>query len=88
MFNGDLKLSTRLNVSSGVYALQALNSANSKSADLLVVTENGLVQLFRAKANRPPLLTNPRADESPKSVQLQRLGARCEKDEVMSAWNC
>ena len=82
LFNGDLKLSTRLNVLSGVYALQALNSANGKSADLLVVTENGLVQLFRAKANRPPLLTNPRADESQNLYNFSVSVQDVEKDEV------
>ncbi|MBK8986096.1 MAG: PQQ-binding-like beta-propeller repeat protein [Chloroflexi bacterium] len=61
---GNPTLATRLNVLSGVHSLKALQSASRQSADLLVVTENGLVQLFRAKENRPPLLTHPRVDQS------------------------
>ena len=82
LFAGDLTLSTKLNVLSGVYALEPLKSANRQSADLLVVTENGLVQLFRAKENRPPLLTNARVDESQGRYNFSIAVQDVERDEV------
>ncbi|MCB8985040.1 MAG: PQQ-binding-like beta-propeller repeat protein [Ardenticatenaceae bacterium] len=82
LYSGDLTLSTKLNVLSGVYALKPLKSANRQSADLLVVTENGLVQLFRAKENRPPLLTNARVDESQGRYNFSVSVQDVERDEV------
>lgn len=49
-------------LSSGVFALTALRRDNRQNADLIVVTENGVIQLFRTKENRPPLLTNPQVE--------------------------
>ncbi|MBK6712104.1 MAG: hypothetical protein IPG51_17485 [Chloroflexi bacterium] len=40
------------------------------------------MQLFRAKANRPPLLTNPRADESQNLYNFSVSVQDVEKDEV------
>ncbi len=54
-----------LNLTSGVFALTALRRGLENRADLLVVTENGEVQLFSAQENRPPLLTNPTTEVSP-----------------------
>ena len=82
LYSASLNLSTRLNVLSGVYALKPLKSASQQSADLLVVTENGLVQLFRAKENRPPLLTNPRVDESQGRYNFSISVQDVERDEV------
>lgn len=49
-------------LSSGVFALTALRRDDRQNADLIVVTENGVIQLFRTKENRPPLLTNPQVE--------------------------
>lgn len=51
-----------LELSSKVLALTAMRRESEQESDLLAVTENGLVQLFRAQENWPPLLTNPRTD--------------------------
>lgn len=48
-----------LDLGSSVFALTGLKREAGQKSDLLVVTENGRVQLFRAQPNRPPLLTNP-----------------------------
>ena len=49
-------------LSSGVFAMTVLRRSGQQNADLIAVTENGLIQLFRAKENRPPLLTNPQVE--------------------------
>lgn len=53
------KLIDEIDLFSGLFALTVLRRDNSQTADLLFITENGLVQLYRAQENRPPLLTNP-----------------------------
>jgi hypothetical protein len=50
-----------LELASPVFALMTLNRDISQTPDLLVITTNGLVQLFREQENHPPLLTNPQA---------------------------
>jgi hypothetical protein len=49
-------------LSSGVFALTVVRRDDRQNADLIAVTENGVIQLFRAKENRPPLLTNPQVE--------------------------
>ena len=49
---------------SSIFALSVLNREASQAPDLLAITENGLVQLFREQENRPPLLTNPVVEAS------------------------
>ena len=53
------KLVDEIDLFSGLFVLTVLRRDNSQTADLLFITENGLVQLYRAQENRPPLLTNP-----------------------------
>lgn len=48
-----------LKLSSAVFGLSALRREVSQSPDVLAITENGLVQLFREQENRPPLVTDP-----------------------------
>lgn len=50
-----------LQLDSSVFALTTLGRDASQSPDLLAITDNGMVQLFREQENRPPLLTNPAA---------------------------
>jgi outer membrane protein assembly factor BamB len=76
---------TRLDVLSGVHTLAAVRSTTTDSNDLLVVTENGLVQLFRAKENHPPLLTEPRVDLMPDVYHFSVAVQDVEQDEV-SVW--
>ena len=49
-------------LSSGVFDLMVMHRNGLLPADLVAVTENGLIQLFRAQENRPPLLTNPQVE--------------------------
>ena len=49
-------------LASGVFSLALLRRVSSQSPDLLTVTQNGLVRLFREEENRPPLLTQPRVE--------------------------
>lgn len=53
------RLDLQLNVASSVHQLTTLNRLPNRSPDLLVITQNGLVQFFREQENHPPLLTNP-----------------------------
>jgi len=49
-------------LASGIFYLALLERASSQSPDLLAVTQNGVVRLFREEENRPPLLTQPRIE--------------------------
>ena len=49
-------------LASGLFHLALLERASDQSPDLLAVTQNGLVRLFREEENRPPLLTQPRIE--------------------------
>ncbi len=44
---------------SGIFDMTVVRNDDEQNANLIAVTENGLVQMFRATENRPPLLTNP-----------------------------
>jgi outer membrane protein assembly factor BamB len=67
------RLALQLNVGSSVYDLTLLERIASQTPDLLVITQNGLIQLFREQENRPPLLTHPtvRLEEGLYSIGVQ-----------------
>ena len=48
-----------LSLTSSVFDVALLKRTSRQSPDLLAVTQNGLVRLFREEENRPPLLTKP-----------------------------
>jgi hypothetical protein len=54
-------LQSEIDLFSGVHSINALQRGPTQRADLLFLTENGLVLLFRTQENRPPLLTKPAA---------------------------
>lgn len=54
--------SVHLSSSSSVFGLAGVQRAEAQEAQLLVITDNGVVQLYEAKPNRPPLLVDPRVD--------------------------
>lgn len=56
------KLIAELDLFSSVFNLTSLQRGNNQNPDLLFITENGLVQLYRAQDNRPPLLTSPEVE--------------------------
>lgn len=61
--DGDVSLQP-LRLGSGIFFVGALTTGNQQSG-LIVVTNNGVVQLFRIQPNRAPLLINPRAEVRP-----------------------
>lgn len=54
-----------LEFSSAIFAVDSLDREASPIPDLLVVGENGLIQLLRNSENRPPFLTNPVVNAEP-----------------------
>ncbi len=53
---------TLLELSSSVFALDSIQRANNQSPDLMTISDNGIVQLYREQENRPPFLTKPVAE--------------------------
>ena len=49
-------------LSSGVFTMAMMRRAGQQTGDLVVLTENGVIQQFRTTENRPPLLTNPQVE--------------------------
>jgi hypothetical protein len=56
------ELLSSLNLGSPIVYLTALRSDPEQQAELVVITNNGGVKLFRAQPNRPPLLYNPQTE--------------------------
>jgi hypothetical protein len=52
----------QLDLGSEVFHITALRRPPDLQAELLAVSENGVVQLFRSLANRPPLLIDPETE--------------------------
>ncbi|VAW29734.1 hypothetical protein MNBD_CHLOROFLEXI01-1012, partial [hydrothermal vent metagenome] len=62
LYDYQTELIDKISLSSGVFKMVIMHRADQQNGDLVVLTENGVVQQFRAKENRPPLLTNPQAN--------------------------
>ncbi len=62
-----------LPLDSSVFDLALLKRTSQQSPDLLTITQNGLIRLFREEENRPPLLTHPQleAEQGQYSVAVQ-----------------
>jgi len=71
-----------LELSSSIFTLSTLERDVSQTLDLLTVTENGLVQLFREQENRPPLLTEPVAELDQGQYSISVAINDVERDEV------
>lgn len=71
-----------LELSSGVFDMAILNRQLSQTPDLLVVTDNGLVQLYREQENRPPLVTNPRVEMEQDQYSISVTVRDVENDDV------
>ena len=76
------ELVDRLDLGSSVFALTVLQRENSQKSDLLSITQNGVVQLFRVQENRPPLLTNPEVDANQGRYNLVVSVNDAEQDDV------
>jgi len=71
-----------LPLASGVFHVALLKRASSQSPDLLTITQNGLVRLFREEENRPPLLTQPGVESEGGQVTIGVQVADVENDAV------
>lgn len=64
-----------LPLASGVFSVSLLKRASSQSPDLLAITQNGLLRLYREEENRPPLLTQPTVEaEQGQSAGVYTIG--------------
>lgn len=85
-----------LPLASGAFDLALLKRTSRQSPDLLAITQNGLIRLFREEENRPPLLTHPQVemDQNQFSIGIQvedvesdSVAVQLElRDEVNNVW--
>jgi hypothetical protein len=57
-------------LNSPVYALVELQRGEGRPAELVAISDLGVVQLFEAKPNRPPLLVNPQTSVQADNYQV------------------
>jgi hypothetical protein len=71
-----------LSLKSNFAFLSFLKRASSQSPDLLAITQNGLIRLFREEENRPPLLTEPRIEVDQSQIGFSIFVTDVENDSV------
>ena len=71
-----------LNLASDVYHISAFPATAEQQAELIAVTTTGKIQLFRSRANRPPLLINPRTEVSQGRYNINLGVVDVENDQV------
>jgi hypothetical protein len=87
---GDVRLITadgekiwdELNLDSEVVAVSAIGRLPDLQADLVAITDNGIVRLFQSSANRPPLLVNPQTEVSEGNYSISVSVIDVEEDPV------
>lgn len=52
-----------LSLNSSLFNVSFLKRSSSQSPNLLAITQNGIIRMFREEENRPPLLIFPRVEE-------------------------
>jgi hypothetical protein len=80
----------QLSLGSSVFRLAGVRLAEGEHPRLVTLTQNGVVQLFEAKPNRPPLLVEPEIDAGPGQYVVRVGVIEEEADEVLIAletWN-
>ncbi len=82
LFSQTPELISELALSSSAFGLGVLCRDVEQKSDLVVITDNGLAQLFRAQENRPPLLTSPSVDVRPGQYNLTVAVRDVEQDAV------
>lgn len=82
LYTSETRLWDSLNLNSGVLWLGGLRLAVDQEAQLVVITDNGVVQMFEAKPNRPPLLVNPQVEVGPGRYVVRLSVIEEEGDEV------
>lgn len=67
------RLILQLPLASSTFDLALLKRTSRQSPDLLTITHNGLIRLFREEENRPPLLSHPEieAEQGQFSIGIQ-----------------
>ncbi|HSM57823.1 MAG TPA: PQQ-binding-like beta-propeller repeat protein [Candidatus Sulfomarinibacteraceae bacterium] len=85
LYTDDGRLWDSLNLSSNssVFQLASVRRHSDGTPQLLVITDNGVVQLFEAKPNRPPLLVNPHVDVGPGRYDIRISVIEEEGDSVL-----
>jgi hypothetical protein len=71
-----------LNLAGEVSHVSAFRGLPGELAEMIAVTGNGIVQLFRSQANRPPLLINPQTEVSPGNYSITVNVIDVERDRV------
>ena len=72
-----------MELSSAIFQLDTVRRDVGLAPDIMAITENGLVQLFRDQENRPPLLTNPVVVTEGGQVSVSVAVNDVERDEVV-----
>lgn len=71
LYTSEKRLWGRLNLGSDIVRLTGLHRRPGQPAELVTLTDNGIVQLFEAKPNRPPLLLDPHAEPTSGQYNLR-----------------
>ena len=82
LYSYQQELIDEIPLASGVFGLDVLRREENQSADILVVSENGDIQLLRAQENRPPLLTDPTTEVTEGQYSVSISVADVESDNV------
>ena len=85
LYTSERQLWDSLNLGSGVFRLGGVRRAPRQQAQLVAVMENGVMQLFEAKPNRPPLLVNIRTEVDPGRYDVHVSVIEEAEDEVQIA---
>ncbi len=70
LYGSDGRIWDEQGLTSGIFALVGVDRGLSDPLELAAVTDLGVVQLFEAKPNRPPLLVNPRVLVEPGRYEI------------------
>lgn len=82
LYSYQQELIDEIPLASGVFGINLLHQEADQKADLLVVSENGDIQLLRTQENRPPLLTNPTTEVTEGQYSVSIAVADVEGDSV------
>ncbi len=82
IYSHRLDAESSLTVSGPITAITTLLRKSEQRADLLIITGNGGVHLFRTQDNRPPLLTQPNIDVAPGQYSFSVNALDVEQDVV------
>lgn len=90
LMTGDRRQWDGLSLGSGVFRLAGLRLGDGDQTQLVTMAQNGVVQLFEAKPNRPPLLVAPETEVGPGQYVVRVTVIEEESDTVtvaLQVWN-